>query len=128
MPSTFGRSSHRIAIFTSALAAAALATAGLAQAQDVAPYSVNGKRPTTLTVRIVGLSSDQIRREVHKTAFDVCRNAASNGEVEVMDTTWCAHAAASRTLSRYRAALHASPGAGELRTAALVIQPAAGEP
>lgn len=113
---------RQAAVFAAAVAAGLLATAGVAQAQDVSPLNVDGSRPTSMVVRIAGLNAAEIHREVRKTAFTVCRNAVRNGDLEVLDVTWCADGARGRALSQYRSALRSAGGSGKVQAASLTLR------
>jgi len=112
---------RRSAIFAAGIAAGLLSMTGPAQAQNVSTLRVDGSRPTSMTVRIVGLDYPAVRQEVRKTAQLVCRNAMKNGELYAFDLRWCAGRASSAALDRYRSAVRSAAASGEVRTASLTI-------
>lgn len=109
------------AILGAGFAAVLLSAAIPAQAQSVTPLRVDGSRPTSITVRVVGLAYPEVRREVRKTAQVVCHNAMRNGELYAFDLRWCANQASSKTLSHYRSALQSADASGDVRTALLTV-------
>ncbi|ODT63211.1 hypothetical protein [Phenylobacterium sp.] len=94
-----------------------------AAAQDLAPLSVTGARPESLTIRIAGLESGGVYKAVRGAAFTVCRNAVSNGGLDLFDLDWCADKASARTMRSYHSALR--DAGGEFRSASLTIMVAA---
>jgi hypothetical protein len=115
-------SARPCAILAATLAAALLSTASSAQAQEISPLDVNGDLPTSLTLQIASLDFTQVRQEVRKTAFTVCRNAVRNGELEVLDIPWCARGANNRAMGQYRTALRAVEASGQTHAALLAIR------
>lgn len=108
---------RRSIILATGLAVALLSVAIPAQAQDGTPIRVVGPKQTSMTVRVVGLDYSEVRREVHKTAQLVCRNAMRKGELPAFDLRWCAQQASGKALAYYRSAAPAS----EIRAALLTV-------
>lgn len=109
------------AILAAGLAAVLLSAGMPAQAQSVTPLRVDGSRPTSMTVRVVGLDYPAVRQEVRKTARLVCHNAMRNGELYAFDLRWCSNEASSKTLSHYRSTLKSAAASGQVRTVLLTV-------
>lgn len=91
--------------FTPLLAAAGLSLAAFmpAHAQSVAPVEVSGRAPTSMVVRVAGLTDWQVHKVVRSAARHVCKNAVDNYELDAFETDWCASRTMDRTLGEYRA-------------------------
>jgi len=122
MPSTIlspaSLSRPAAALLTALVATAALAVAGPSHAQDVSGVSVTGQAPTSVTIRIAGLDTPAVRRQVSVAAKLVCRNAVLNRELFAFDLAWCADATREKTMSHYRAAIQRLDHADARRAAA----------
>ena len=77
----------------------------------------------TETRRGAGLDSGGVYKAVRTSAFTVCRNAVSNGGLDLFDLDWCADKASARTMRSYHSALR--DAGGEFRSASLTIMVAA---
>lgn len=99
MPAPF--SQGRIA--TALIAAALVAVASPASAQDVSEVAVNAPAPTTITIPLAGKNHEMVRTEVRFAARTVCSNAVRNDELDSFDWSWCRQTSAAKALRRYAA-------------------------
>lgn len=121
MPNTL-KSTLRIA--TLAMAGALLIGAPSASfGADLSTVDVNGKLPTTARVSIAGKDATTVRREVRTVSAQVCRNAVSNGEVDLLDASWCADRTSDKAMGQYRAIVRRSGGDTSLASLAFSIAP-----
>lgn len=90
--------------FAAVLAAAGLSLATFvpAHAESVSPVEVTGRAPTTMTVKVAGLSDWQVHKVVRGAANRVCRNAVANYELDYFEADWCASRTLDRTLADFR--------------------------
>lgn len=84
------------------LSGALVAFAAPSQAQELSSVDVRAGTPTSETILIRGKTATVVRRDVHRAAARVCRNAFTNHELPLFDVDWCQDAAADKALSRYR--------------------------
>jgi hypothetical protein len=106
------------------LAAAAAFAAGVfaisaasAQPQGVAPLSVTGGHPTSVTVSVKGKDIRAVRKDVDAAAYFVCRNFVGLDGIALEDLNWCADAASAKAMKTYAAAARA----GALADTGLVV-------
>lgn len=101
------------AVLVSALAATAmLAVAMPSRAQDVSAVSVSPPAPTSITLRVAGLEIGAVKQQVRKAAYQVCRNAAVNGDLDMFDVAWCTNASRLKAMSVYRSAIRGLDATG----------------
>jgi hypothetical protein len=96
------------------------AAAPAAQADQVSPLVVAARAPTSLAVRIGGLSFQEVRGAVHQAAYVVCRNAFANGDLGPWGDAWCPIRTTDAALRQY----HALAKTGQATFASVVVQPA----
>ena len=94
----------RATFLSAAIGAALLAGPALAS-HDLTEVDVPGhhRAPTQVTISLAGKSVDAVRVEVRDAARTVCRNAVSNGDLDLGDLWWCRAKSASKAMVRYEA-------------------------
>jgi hypothetical protein len=118
-----------VGVFAAALAAATLAApAAFAQsdtATTVAEIDAVGRSPTTVTLKVSGLSVFEVRGKVHRAARQVCRNAVANNDIGPLFYDDCRDATHDAAMSDYRDLTRAARTAAQHAGGDVVIHLAA---
>ena len=90
---------------------------------DLSTVDVTGKLPTSARVTLAGKDATTVRREIRTVSAQVCYNAVSNGEVELLDASWCTDRTNDKALAQYRAIVRRAGGGANLASLAFNITP-----